>query len=158
MSQRSQIPVLDADDVVSIQRHAWWAVMEMHRKLALRLMAEELRNETGIDMATYDVLMHVVKAGDRGIRMTDLAQNVFMSKPGLTAVADRLEQRGLLRRMSDPEDRRAIRLTLTDRGLEIAQKASQVHLSGIENHFADHVTDTEARVILDVMRRVTPES
>jgi DNA-binding MarR family transcriptional regulator len=156
MNERSQVPVLDADDTVSVQRHAWWAILLMHRRLGLQLMDEELRSETGVDLATYDALMHIVKAGKPGIRMTHLAQDVYMSKSGLTAMVDRLEERGWLQRIPDPDDRRAIRITLTEAGLEKAREAGDVHLASIERHFSEHVSDAEASLIREVMERVTP--
>jgi DNA-binding MarR family transcriptional regulator len=156
MNERSQVRVLDECGTVSVQRRAWWATMVMQRRLAFQIMEEELRDETGIDIAIYDALMHIIKAGEPGIRMTDLAQDVFMSKSGLTAVVDRLEKRGLLQRTPDPEDRRATRIRLTEEGQDIAGRASEVHLASIERHFTSRVTDTEAAIILDVMERVTP--
>ena len=86
--------------------------------------------------------------------MTDLAQNVVRSKSGLTTMVDRLEDRGLLRRVPDATDRRAIQITLTPTGLESFRRAAEVHVAGIERYFVDHLSETEAEVVADVLERI----
>ena len=86
--------------------------------------------------------------------MTELAQAVVRSKSGLTTLVDRLEERGLLRRIPDAGDRRAIRITLTATGLESFRTAAEVHVTGIERYFVDHISETEAETVADVLQRI----
>lgn len=137
----------------SPRRRAWRALIEFHGALTT-IFEGELRDATGLDLQTYDALLHTYEAGSAGIRMTDLAQRVILTKSGLTSVVDRLERRGYLRRIPDPSDRRATRVTLTARGEETFREAATVHLAGIKRHFADRITDEEARVIIDALARV----
>lgn len=118
------------------------------------LLDDELRLGTDLDLQTYDVLLHVREAGDPGIRMTDLAQRIVRSKSGLTTLVDRLEERGLLRRVPDRDDRRAIRITLTASGRDSFRRAADVHVAGIEKHFVDHISEDEAGVVADVLERI----
>jgi DNA-binding MarR family transcriptional regulator len=118
------------------------------------LLDDELRDRADVDLQTYDTLLHTYEAGESGIRMTDLAEKVVVSKSGLTALVDRLEERSLLQRIPDPEDRRATRITLTDRGLETFRKAAKVHVAGIQKHFTNRLTDAEATVIAEVLERI----
>jgi DNA-binding MarR family transcriptional regulator len=120
-------------------------------------MDDELQKETGLDLQTYDALLHVHEAGDRGIRMSDLARSVVLSKSGLTTLVDRLEDRGLLRRVADPDDRRAIRITLTERGRARFRGAAEVHVTGIDRYFASHLTEGEAGVVANVLERIQSE-
>ena len=76
------------------------------------MLDEELRAATGMDIQTYDTLLQTYEAGDAGIRMTDLARAVSLTKAGLTALVDRLEKRGFSS-ANDPADRRVIRIKLT---------------------------------------------
>jgi DNA-binding MarR family transcriptional regulator len=48
---------------------------------------------------------------------SDLARQLRISPAVVTGLLDRLEQRGYLRRLADPSDRRRLRLGLTDAGL-----------------------------------------
>lgn len=132
---------------------AWRSLMELHMQLTTHFDVE-FQEHCGIDISTYDALLHVHEAGPEGIRMTDLSERLVVSKSGLTSMVDRLEERGLLRRIADPVDRRAIRISITDKGAALFRSAAKVHMASIENNFSKHLTDHEAQMIIDIVDRV----
>jgi len=54
---------------------------------------------------------------------TRLAKGLMLSSAGVTSRLDRLERRGLVRRLPDPNDRRGVIIELTDAGLDIVDAA-----------------------------------
>jgi DNA-binding MarR family transcriptional regulator len=54
-------------------------------------------------------------------RMSELGAMLRLAKSSLTELVDRTAQRGLVRREPDPKDGRAVRVTLTERGSEVAE-------------------------------------
>jgi DNA-binding MarR family transcriptional regulator len=54
---------------------------------------------------------------------TRLARGLMLSSAGVTSRIDRLERRGLVRRLADPDDRRGVIVELTDQGLEVVDAA-----------------------------------
>ena len=54
---------------------------------------------------------------------TRLAKGLMLSSAGVTSRVDRLERRGLVRRLPDPDDRRGVIVELTDQGLEVVDAA-----------------------------------
>lgn len=56
---------------------------------------------------------------DQPRRMGALAQLLLTGAPSVTAAADKLEDLGLVERMADPDDRRALLLHLTERGQHV---------------------------------------
>lgn len=114
----------------------------------------DLRAQAGIDIQTYDVLLHVFDSGDAGIQMTELAREIVLSKAGLTSLVDRLEKRSLVQRSPDPDDRRAVRIKLTDEGERTFRTAAKAHVAGIRERVTQHLTDDEARIIADAFERV----
>src|SRR6476469_46524 len=48
---------------------------------------------------------------------THLAKGLMLSSAGITSRIDRLERRGFVRRLADPNDRRGVMVELTDEGL-----------------------------------------
>jgi DNA-binding MarR family transcriptional regulator len=54
---------------------------------------------------------------------TRLARGLMLSSAGVTSRIDRLERRGLVRRLPDPDDRRGVMIELTDEGLEVVDAA-----------------------------------
>jgi DNA-binding MarR family transcriptional regulator len=111
---------------VDARWRAWRSVLEVASFVTQRI-DEDLRDQVGIDIQTYDALLHTKEAGEAGIRMTDLADRVLLSKPGLTALVDRLEDRGLLARQPERHDRRVKRIVLTPTGWDLFRQAATVH-------------------------------
>ena len=54
---------------------------------------------------------------------THLARGLMLSSAGVTSRIDKLERRGLVRRLDDPSDRRGVLIELTDDGLEVVDAA-----------------------------------
>jgi MarR family transcriptional regulator, lower aerobic nicotinate degradation pathway regulator len=64
---------------------------------------------------------------DREPGMFEVATFLNLDKSSVTGLVDRAERRGLVRRTSTPDDRRAVRVALSERGRELARKfAKQV--------------------------------
>ncbi len=60
-----------------------------------------------------------------GMAMSELAQAVRSPKQQMTKVVDKLIEKGFAERVSDPCDRRIVRLILTDRGLAYIEQFLQ---------------------------------
>jgi len=54
---------------------------------------------------------------------TRLAKGLMLSSAGVTSRIDRLERRGYVRRLDDPNDRRGVLIELTDEGIEAVDAA-----------------------------------
>lgn len=153
MAESRQPPRVSRGDRSDLQRRAWRATFQTTYTI-LGVLDREMREATGIDIQTYDVLLHTFEAGPDGIRMTDLARAVSLTKAGVTALTDRLEGRGLLSRAPDPGDRRVIRVVLTDEGEACFRAAAKVHVAGIHEHVGRHLTDEQAKVIIEALEGI----
>jgi DNA-binding MarR family transcriptional regulator len=54
---------------------------------------------------------------------TRLGKGLMLSSAGVTSRVDRLERRGLVRRLPDPDDRRGVIVELTDQGRDVVDAA-----------------------------------
>jgi DNA-binding MarR family transcriptional regulator len=72
----------------------------------------------GLSGSDFDVLVRLARTPGKQLRMTDLAAQTAMSTSGMTRVVDRLEVRGLVRRLACPGDRRSSLVELTEAGYE----------------------------------------
>jgi DNA-binding MarR family transcriptional regulator len=54
---------------------------------------------------------------------TRLSKGLMLSSAGMTSRIDRLERRGLVRRLADPDDRRGVIIELTDEGRNVVDEA-----------------------------------
>ncbi|MFZ7121983.1 MAG: MarR family winged helix-turn-helix transcriptional regulator [Eubacteriaceae bacterium] len=81
-----------------------------------------------------------------GDPMTEYSKRVGLNKGSFTSVADRLEKKELIERISISEDRRKYGLILTDKGKRIARKIE----SDFNEHVAKKVAQLEKKDILDL--------
>ena len=133
------------------RRHAWRDVFEAHAAI-MELLTAELKDEVGISVTEYDVLLHLSEM-PHPVRMHELAEAVVISKSGLTRVIDKMERDELLRRVPIAGDRRSMAISMTRAGEGVFQDARTVHRRGIKKYFIDHVSEEEAKLIRDVFGR-----
>jgi DNA-binding MarR family transcriptional regulator len=69
------------------------------------------RRELGLGDGDAKALLHI--AGNPGIRPTQLREHLGITSAGITALIDRLVDRGIVRRDVDPTDRRVNRISVT---------------------------------------------
>ncbi len=74
--------------------------------------------------------------------------------PGaMTGMIDRLEAKGLIRRVRSPEDRRAVKLELTDDGKAVFPKM-RASVIGVLNRFLRDFSKSEARQVEGLLQRM----
>jgi len=112
----------------------WRSFLLAHARVSRRL-DEELRAEHDVSFAEYDALLTIAQTPGRRIRMGLLAEQVLLSKSGVTRLVDRLVNDGLVERSTCSTDARGAEAVLTDRGLTRLRAASRTHLRGISEHF-----------------------
>jgi len=71
----------------------------------------------GLSMPKFSVISELVRAG-RPLSLGDLATRLSCVKSNMTQLVDRLEADGLVNRVDDPSDRRAVKAAVTDAGKE----------------------------------------
>jgi DNA-binding MarR family transcriptional regulator len=154
MSSAPTTPLPTVDVVPAPQLRAWRAFLEAHAHTT-ELLARELREEEDLPLAWYDVLVHLHEADGHRLRMQELAQEVLLSKSGLTRLIDRMERDGLVRRARCSEDRRGTFAELTDEGRAALRRTAPTHLRGVAEHFAAHLDADEAAVLERLLRRIS---
>jgi len=131
----------------------WRAFLYANARLT-RLLDEELRAEHDLSFAEYDALVTIARAHERSLRMHELAEQVVLSKSGVTRLVDRLVADGLVERSQCPTDARGALAVLTDAGLARLRSASRTHLRGIQTHFLGVIDAQDLPVIERAMSAV----
>jgi DNA-binding MarR family transcriptional regulator len=83
-----------------------------------RRAMEETLDEHGLSYGEWHVLSKLHCAAGRTSTPGELAAKLELSSGAMTNRIDRLEEDGLVERRRDPDDRRGVRVGLTDAGLE----------------------------------------
>jgi DNA-binding MarR family transcriptional regulator len=132
---------------------SWRAFLRAHAVIT-RTLEVELLAEQDLPLAAYDVLVQLVEAPERRLRMTELAGAVLLSRSGVTRLVDRLERAGLVSRCPVESDGRGVAAQLTDAGLARLRKASRTHLGGVARHFADRLDADDLAALERISRRL----
>ena len=74
----------------------------------------------------YGVL-YALSAAPDGLRISELLADVLLTQPGMSRLIARLEERGLVERADDPDDRRACRVRLTKAGARTQREIGLAH-------------------------------
>ncbi len=94
-------------------------------------------------------MAHALRELTQPMPMGALAEKLSCDASYITGLADQLEERGLVSREPDPDDRRVRRLVITPLG---AATAAKLHSQMVENHpIFTHLTDDEMATVLDIM-------
>lgn len=88
----------------------------------------------------------------RPVPMRDLAAELQCDPSNVTGIADRLEQRGLLRREPDPADRRVKLLVATPRGERVRRRLEAALRQ--TSPFLSTLTDEERRALHRLLSKV----
>lgn len=134
----------------------WRSFLRAHAT-TVRELERELAAEARMPLAWYDVLLQLVEAPDRRLRMAELADRVLLSRSGLTRLVDRLQAEGLVRREPSKDDARGTYTVLTDAGFHRLRRAAPVHLDGVARHWLSHFSDDELHELGALLNRIKPE-
>lgn len=146
----------------SITRHdprlaAWRAFLRAHARV-VRELERELQAEQRMALTDYDVLVQLAAAGDRRLRMSELADRLILSRSGATRLVDRLVAQGLVERVMCDDDRRGQWASLTDAGYQRLRSASPTHLRGVAEHFLDRLSADELSALERALGRLDDEA
>ncbi len=115
-------------------------VAAMVRSLArLGRIVERTGQRAGVSLAQYRLLLLVAREPQRA---GELATRAAVSKPTLTNLVNNLEREGLIRRVRLHDDRRGIRLEVTEAGASALAEAEEI-LIGRIGQLLDDVEDVE---------------
>ena len=78
----------------------------------------------GLSLPKLNVLTHLSEAR-RSLALSEIADRLKCVRSNVTQLVDRLEGEGLVRRLSDPGDRRTVRAELTQLGSEKQEQGAK---------------------------------
>ncbi len=107
---------------------------------------------SGLSDATWAPLMHLHRAGE-GLLQRELAARVGLEVSSLVRLLDILEQRQLVERRPDPQDRRGNRLFLTMAGHAQVARIRGL-LEPLEDELLQDLDDAATEALLQAFERI----
>jgi DNA-binding MarR family transcriptional regulator len=130
---------------------AWESLLTAHASLVRRFNAQDVWED--LSMKEYDVLYTLSKC-PRPIRLSELNRHVLLSQPALSRMVDRLAERGLVSRSSDPRDGRGVRLALTGEGLAVQRRIGRRHGRSVAQAMLSGLTPGELRQLEEICAKL----
>ena len=135
--------------------------MEKHQELlialrkvirAIDLHSKHLSKTSGLTSPQLLIMLEIDKVA--GVNSSQVAKSVNLSAATVTNILDRLENKNLISRVRDTQDKRKVGLYLTDNGKALLVKAPQA----LQEHFIDKFSSLaqwEQSQLLSSMERLS---
>lgn len=136
---------------------AWYGNLQATMR-SLQRIEREVEAATGLPMPSFEMLVNISYADDGRMRMSELADNLLLSRGGATRQVARLEEAGLLERVIPPDDRRATYAVITDKGRALLEKGAPVMEEAVAAHYLDHLDDRELSALRSVSVKILRET
>lgn len=98
------------------------------------------------------VLRNHVEDGEPGIMVSELGRILDVTSPTVTQLIKGLESDGLVVRGSDPSDRRAVRITLTDEGVRVTDSFIR-EMESMVGGLAEYLGENDTRTLIHLLGR-----
>lgn len=120
----------------------------------IRTFSKVLEEAGHVSADVYDVLVTLEYQEGYRMRLSQLADEIVLSRSGLSRLVDRLERDGLLTREECAGDRRGTYAVLTEKGLEARRSAWPTMLEEVVRVWGDRLTEAEALKLLKIFNRI----
>ncbi|MER5185315.1 FCD domain-containing protein [Streptomyces sp. NPDC002896] len=119
----------------------------------VRNISRDLDEIAGIPLEWYSVITRLTEAGGT-LSQNELLQRSRFSQSGVSRLAKRMEEEGLVERRPSEHDRRNLDVVLTEHGQDVFLRVLAVHHSSVQKHFGSRLSDEEAAALTALMRKV----
>jgi len=108
-------------------------------------------SEYGITSSQHSVLYTLAQTD--GLSLSEIGKRVFLDKPAITGLADRLEKDGYVVRKRTARDRRVIHLWLTDKGRQLLKEFEDV-VATTDQELIQQLSPDELGSFRDMLNRI----
>lgn len=109
----------------------------------------------GLTMGDYQLLAMISEAPDRRLRMCDLADQLRLSRSGLTRRMDGVLSNAWVARVQDQADRRVAYAELTTKGWNLLRKVAPIHLASVRRLMIDHLSRAEVKAVGSAFEKIS---
>ncbi|RZT14634.1 DNA-binding MarR family transcriptional regulator [Kribbella sp. VKM Ac-2569] len=133
-----------------------WKTLQLVMALLTGELGEQLQRDSNLSFLEYYVLAGLSDQPDHTMRLSQLAILTNSELSRLSHLIRRLENRGLVRRESDPDDGRFTNAILTSEGHAELVKAAPGHVELVRQLVFDPLTETDRRALHKAMTKLLP--
>ncbi|MBC8174511.1 MAG: MarR family transcriptional regulator [Candidatus Marinimicrobia bacterium] len=117
----------------------------------MKKMLDARLSEFGVTSSQHTVLSTL--AENDGLSLSEIGKRIYLDKPAITGLADRLEKDGLVERRRTSEDRRVIRLYLTEKGQNLLQRFEKI-ATEVDRELVQVLSSSELNKFREMLNRI----
>ena len=137
---------------LSKRRLKMWVRLLAVTRASENHLREHLRVGHDTTLPRFDVMAALYRR-QGGVSMTELSRMLLVSNGNSTAVVDRLEADGQVKRTQSETDRRTVIVALTPEGLASFESLAAGHEAEVGKLFA-HLADTDLDSLTEILKRM----
>ena len=141
------------DVLTDYEAETWAAMWQCHMELPTGLDSQLKRN-ANVTYFEFQAMLKISESPTASRRMTDLSDATSMSLSHLSRVITRLEKKGFIARIPDPNDGRATFAALTPAGQRAVSAGYPGYVAEIRRIIFDNLSADELEVFSSALNRI----
>jgi DNA-binding MarR family transcriptional regulator len=113
-----------------------------------------LQEAFGLPLVSFEVLVRLYRSPGQQLRLADLADQVTMTRSGLTRAIDRLEVDALVRREPCADDRRGTWAVLTDDGIALLDPVIKSHVEFLRSEVLAPLSTEQSEDLIELLEPI----
>ncbi|MEV4458675.1 MarR family transcriptional regulator [Microbispora sp. NPDC049633] len=135
------------------EQRTWRAYLRTSQLLQ-EALERQLQRDSSMPHAYYMILVVLSESPGRTMTMTELSAILQYSVSRLSHAVSRLEEKGWVRRLKRPADRRTTVAELTDEGYAAIVKAAPGHVEEVRRVLFDPLTPGQVRQFREILATI----
>lgn len=108
--------------------------------------------EGGLTASRFGVLETLYHKGD--LRISEIIEKTLSTGGNMTVVIDNLQKEGLVKRYTDPADKRATLISITEKGKDLMEDVFPKHVEGLKQIFGI-LSQEEKQILLILLKKLS---
>jgi DNA-binding MarR family transcriptional regulator len=126
--------------------------------MVMRFMLAESQTQAEVGDLNKQELKIIKLLGNSGpCKMSEITEYIMLVNSAATAIVDKLADKGFVSRFRVPEDRRVVKVELTDSGWTVYRLEVEKYLN-LSRGMLQSLTDEEQDQLLTLFRRISQQS
>lgn len=107
----------------------------------------------GLSRGKVTLLMQLVEADEDGLLPSEFAERAGVTRATVTSLLDGLEREQLVTRQPHPDDRRMLRVHMTEKGRELMNEILPDHFCRMKDFMA-HLSDRDKKTFIRLLNKL----
>jgi DNA-binding MarR family transcriptional regulator len=121
----------------------------------LQRVIERDLSRFGLDAGDYQLLAMLSEAPDHRLRMSDLADELRLTRGGLTRRMKGVIEAGLVERIDDKDDKRVAYAHLTSQGWRLIKRIAPHHVETVRAMMIDLLSPAEVKALGNAFEKIS---